>query len=156
MAKAARKPVPAKQLQPTTIPEIPVRVTVEVIVRHEQLTPSQINRSQIANAAGGAEGCPENKFSYSFEKENASVLSLSVEEFDKDNPGDLGEFTTCINDASPEPKVRVIGMAEENNAGGRVALTLKFLGKDVFSSPKEFELGEHGFLKLNTLAKLPL
>lgn len=154
MAKQARKST--RTATPlVVIPEIPIRITVEVIVRHEYPPQPKTNRLRDTSEADGA-GCPENKFSYSFEKDNASVLSLSIEEFKKDNPGDSGDFTTCINDASPEPKIRVIGLAKENNPGGRVALTLKFLGKDVFSPAKEFVLGEHGFLKLNTLVKLPI
>lgn len=154
----------AKQTRPKSIDvnidqQTPIRITIEldivVRVRQERHFLAKANLLLTDSALGGS-GCPDNKFSYSFEKENASVLSLSVEEFDKVNPGGSGDFTTCINDASPEPKVRVICLAKEDNPGGRVTLTLKFLGKDVFSSPKELERGEHGFLKLNTLAKLPL
>lgn len=155
MAKQTRKSSEKISLSRTDIPEIPVRVTVEVIVRHEYPAQYKPNNFQLAEKAKKL-GCPDNKFSYSFEKENASVLFLMVEEFEEDNPNDSAEFTTCINDASPEPKIRVIGLAKENNAGGRVAITLKFLGKNVFSSPKEFILSENGFLKLNILTKLPI
>src|SRR5687768_14685079 len=116
MAKSVRKSAKPKVVSPPVIPEIPVKVTIEVIIRQEApLTPPR-SRFQLAEAIGG--GCPENKFTYAFDKENASVLSLIVEEFEKDSPGDSGEFTTCINDASPEPKVRVIGLAKENLPGG--------------------------------------
>lgn len=153
------KQTKSKSLDVNINPKTPNRITIEldivVRVRQEQQSERKVNLLLTDSVLDGS-GCPDNKFSYSFDKENASVLSLSVEEFDKDNPEDSGDFTTCINDASPEPKVRVICLAKEDNPGGRVALTLKFLGKDVFSSPKELELGEHGFLKLNILAKLPL
>jgi hypothetical protein len=152
-ANSTRKAVTRQNV----IPEIPIKITVEVIIRNEYRAIQKGYDPSVSNDVMlGGGNCPDNKFSYSFEKENASVLSLSVEEFEKDNPGNSGEFTTCINDASPEPKVRVIGLAKENNAGGRVALTLKFLGKDVFTSPKEFLQGANGFLKLNTLVKLPV
>lgn len=155
MAKQTRK----KSLKISIKPEKPTRIAIEldIVVRvRQELSPQANTHLLLSDNAIGGVGCPDNKFSYAFEKENASLLSLTVEEFDKDNPGDSGDFTTCINDASSEPRVRVIGLAKRDNAGGRVALKLKFLGKDVFASPKEFELGENGFLKLNTLVRLPL
>lgn len=115
-----------------------------------------VSLQNLKNEAVGGSGCPDNKFAYAFETENASVLFLKVEDFEVNNPDESDDFTTCINDASPAPKIRVVGLAKVNNPGGRVALTLKFLGKDVFSSPKEFTLTDNGFLKLDTLVKLPL
>ncbi|WP_247237215.1 hypothetical protein [Telluribacter sp. SYSU D00476] len=155
MAKQTPKTSKSKEVTALSIPEIPIKITVEIIVRQESIVQPRLNRFHSLDAAGGA-GCPDNKFSYSFDTQNASVLSLIVEEFEKDNPDGSGEFTTCINDPSPEPKVRIIGLAKEDNAGGRVALSLKFLGKDIFSSPKEFTHGGNGFLKLNVLEKLPI
>lgn len=156
MAKQSRKPQ-VELPKAIQIPDIPIKVTVEIIIKHEYASASlQKNLMIAADAAGGAGNCPDNRFSYSFEKENATVLSLIVEEFEKDNPGDSGEFTTCINDASPQPKIRVIALAKENSPGGRVALSLKFLGKDVFSSPKEFSAAPGGFLKLIESPKVPL
>ena len=155
MAKQTRKSSKEESGISSIVPEIPVRVTIEVIVRHEYPLQLKTNNLYLAGEAGGA-GCPDNKFTYSFERENASVLSLIVEEFDKDNPDDSGEFTTCIYDPNPVPKVRIIGLAKEDNVGGRVALTIKFLGKDIFTKPKEFTRAANGFLKLHELVKLPV
>ncbi|MBK9719497.1 MAG: hypothetical protein IPO85_18670 [Saprospiraceae bacterium] len=136
--------------------QAPVRITIEldivVHVRKEQHSGAKANFLLAEEALGGSD-CPEDKFTYSFETDNAKVLSLTVEGFKKDNPGNSGDFTTCIADAN---RFRVMVFANELNPGGRAALTLKYLGKDVFSSPKELELGENSFLILNTLAKLPL
>lgn len=136
------------------IPEIPIRVTVDVNINYQGV-PTMVQLSS-AEDGGGADDCPNNKFSYTIDAQNATVLSISVESKDVDNPGTSGNFTACINDASPSPKVRVLGLATENNSGGTVALTLKFLGKDVFVPAKDFTNMGNGFLKLNILTKLPL
>ncbi|MBL4678937.1 MAG: hypothetical protein JKY70_22510 [Mucilaginibacter sp.] len=99
--------------------------------------------------------CPDNKFSYSLNAVNATVLSLKVEDWSENSPGASGDFTTCINDASASPKVRVIGLAQVDNPGGHVSLGLKFLSNEVFTTPKEFTLAGDGFLKLDVSAKLP-
>jgi hypothetical protein len=155
MAKQTR----SKTLNISTKQETPIKITIEldivVSVRQELYSTTKRNLLSTRSTLGGS-GCPDNKFSYVFHMENASVLSIAVEDFDQNNPEKFGKFTTCINDASPEPKVRIICLAKEDNPGGRVALELKFRDKDVFSSPMEFEHGDHGFLKLNTLAKLPI
>ncbi len=155
MAKQTREPSKKAPVSNPVIPEIPVRITVEVVIRHEYPTQPRTHLLHSMSEAAEA-GCPENKFSYSFDKANASVLSLIVEEFEKDNPEDSGEFTTCINDPAASPRVMVIGLAKEDNAGGRVALTLKFRGKDLFTTPKEFTRTSNGFLKFNELVKIPV
>ena len=136
--------------------EAPIKISIEldIVVRVRQETQLATNANLLltGSALGGSE-CPDDKFSYFFDTNNANVLSLRVQGFKKDNPGDSGDFTTCIPDAN---KFLVLALGQERNGGGRVALTLKYLGKDVFSSPQELHLGEHGFLVLNTLAKLPL
>lgn len=99
--------------------------------------------------------CPENKFAYSIVKTSAKILSFSLEGFTKENPGDSGEFTVCIDDATDDPKVTIIAMGRVDFPGGTATLQVTFLGKPLFTSPKSFTLLDHGILMFNEIVKLP-
>lgn len=136
---------------------IKISILLDIVVRvrqEEYSSPIKLNLPQSDSGLGGS-GCPDNKFTYKFEKENASVLSLSVGEYHINNPNDSGEFTTCIHDAGPVPKITVTCFGKVDNVGGRVALTLKFLGKDVFSTPAELKIQNGGLLGLFSEPNLP-
>lgn len=151
MAKVRAK-TPKQNLM-SSIPEIPIKITVEVIIRDERVS---FKSDTLENGAlfQPESNCSENKFSYSFETDRATPLYLKVEAFEKNNPGSGGDFTACINDISNEPEIQVIALARRDQAGGRASLTLKFLGKDVITS-KELKYGANGLLGINETAKLP-
>lgn len=138
------------------VPEIPIRITVEVIIRQESGTGIPAVQRTFAEKAAYGNECPDNKFSYTITQEQASVTLLGVEAYSTDNPGESGSFTTCVNDPHPEPQVRVIAWGIEQNPGGRAALNLKFNGKNLTPSPIEFEHGSGGILSIHQLIKLPL
>jgi len=131
----------------------PIEITLKVIAEQPIL-----NTKKLANFLEETleeSECPENKFTYTIATNNATILSLSLESFTKNNPGNSGEFTVCIDDATDEPKVHVIAMGKVDNPGGTANLQITFLGKPVFTAPSPFTLLNHGILMFNQLVKLP-
>ena len=143
------------QITSLSIPAIPIKITFEVIIRDERESGKE-NTGFLEKALPEATtNCPDNQFHYSFETDGATPLFLKIEAFEKNKPGSQGDFTTCINDISNDPEIAVIALARRDHPGGRAELTLKFLGKDVFSSPKELTYGANGLLGINETVKLP-
>jgi hypothetical protein len=105
--------------------------------------------------------CPTNKFTYAFDRldgtgnPSSTILTLVVEKFHKDMPGDNGSFTACIFDPNDPPQIRVTVTARLDTPGGRAALTLKFCGKDVYSPARELDNVGNGNLGFTELVNLP-
>jgi hypothetical protein len=166
--KAVKKASPKKKASSKKVQTSidPIRIVVEVVIRNETtLQEKSIAKSltpfDVSDALELGGDCPDNKFTYSFDTKkgevdhSAIIHSLKVEAFEKFSPGDSGKFTTCINDISEEPSIRVTVFASENMPGGRASLQLKFNGRDVFSPERELNKMPGGNLGFSELVKLP-
>lgn len=132
----------------------PLEITLKVIVEQQGILPTTKLANFLEETLDESE-CPSNIFTYAIATNNATVLSFSLDGYTKNNPGDSGEFTTCIDDATDEPKVHIIAMGKVDNPGGTATLQITFLGKPLFVTPKPFSLLNHGILMFNQLVKLP-
>ncbi|MDP1818020.1 MAG: hypothetical protein Q8K92_26445 [Leadbetterella sp.] len=137
---------------------VPLKITIEVVIRNESAQDVKPLGTPLPDLGEATTlgNCPDNQFTYTFEKENATIDYLTVENYEQDNPSDSGSFTTCINNViAGEAYVLVLAKATKNNPGGRAALTLKFRGENVFSAPVELSLQPNGSLRFAKSVKLP-
>jgi len=100
--------------------------------------------------------CLDNKFTFSFNRTNATITSLVVEKFHQDLPPDTGSFTVCVFDPNDPPQIRVTVVAKKDLPGGSASLSLKFLGKNVYDPARQLDDKGNGVLGFTELVNLPI
>jgi|GEM_PF-2209862 len=132
----------------------PLEITLKVNFEPEP-APVEFKSVNFIQQISADSECPDNKFTYSIVTDNATILFFSLEGYQKNNPGNSGEFTACIDDATDLPKVHIVAMGRIDNPGGTATLQVTFKQKPLFSSPKAFKLMSNGILMINALVQLP-
>ncbi len=131
---AAEKKLPAKKSSKrgslgklSTEVNNPLKIIVEVVIRNETY-PGHDYLSKSSELL--VENSPN--FSYSFEKQNASILTLVVGSYESSNPADSGNFFTRVF----SKEIPVIVYAQQDRPNAFAYLTLKYNGKDIYVPPR--------------------
>ena len=78
-------------------------------------------------------------FSYSFERNGATIIHFEVEGFQQDYPNDTGNFYTPILDPGATKYIQVTVIARQDLPAGSASLTLKYKGKNVYDPPRDLD-----------------
>lgn len=97
----------------------------------------------------------ESNFSYEFDLQGCKVTNFVVGHFISSNPAPSGKFYTPIYDPSTPPEIHVAVIAVQNLPGCSGTLTLKYMSKDVFATPKQIVFSG-GMGSINEIVKLPI
>ncbi len=127
-----------------------IKIIVEgvVVLRLEGLS--------VQSLAGGLLGGGSNSnFSYVFDLQGCGVTNFVVGHYISENPANSGSFYSPVMDPSIPPEIHVVVIAAQNLPGCTGTLALKYLGKDVFASPKPIVFSG-GMGSINEKVKLPL
>lgn len=154
MSKQKKEPKDPSVKILTPDKENTVKIIIEVVVKQEKSESAPI-KALLPDASGGGE-CPSNKFTYSFSTKNSTVLAMTVEGVTLKNPGENGEFTACVNDASPKPKIMVSALAKSTGPGATASLSMTLNGKTISIDPDDFsDPSDNGLMVLDTKPTLP-
>ncbi len=156
--KAAEKSIKVKRTVVVSDMTEPFNLIFELTLKDKEGNPLGKQTHTIPGKFGLHNECPDNKFTYSFDKTNAAINKLVVEKFNSgDNPAVSGDFTSCIDDLSNPPKIRVTTFATKTaDVQSFASLTLKFNGKDVYSPTRILDDQGNGMLGFSELVNLPL
>lgn len=124
----------------------PVKIIVEVVIRNETGTPDQ--KLPSGSLESGSERAPN--FSFSFDKQNASILKLVVGTYESNLPPDSGDFFTRVFSNN----IPVIVYAQQDSSNSFAYLTLKYKGKDVYVPARNIPF-RNGKGEIDEIVKLP-
>lgn len=146
MAKA-KKSKSAKEIKPSKPKNKPLKAS-----KHPQSKP--VLKPAAKKRVAMIQERSQPNFSYSFERNGATIIHFEVDGFQQDYPNDTGNFYIPILDPGATKHIMVVVTAKQDLPAGSASLTLKYRGKNVYDPPRDLDFN-NGIGGITETVKLP-